>query len=280
MPVTAEPEWLRAGVKSRDIGVDRENRVILGFVVAQEGPFKSEGRGEFDDKSLKKIVTLMRQNEGGTKARFGHPTLSDDGLGKYLGRAKNPRLDTVTVKRDGGIVSLLAVRADLHIAEVAMQPSASGFSLGEHVLDRAEEDPDSFSSSLVLRVDTEERLDKDGRPLLDANGQPLPPLWRPLAIHATDVVDTGDAVDGFLSAELGLPDAMLRQGYDLFMGFLPNSPRDVVEARLQSWLGKALDARFGELLEKEPESKGPTAADMELMRRHKRRVRVAGQAGK
>lgn len=249
MAVPKQPEWLRAGVKSSDVGVDRENNVVLGYVVAQEGPFKSQGRGEFDAKSLKKIVSLMRQNKQGTKARFGHPTLSDDGLGKYLGRAKNPRLDSVTVERDGDIVSLLAVRADLHIADVAMAKKSddSDLSLGEYVLRRAEDDSESFSSSLVLATDVEYRLDKDGRPETDANGDELPPLWRPLRIHASDVVDTGDAVDGFLSADFpGLPDHMAREASQMLSNFLPGESREVVEARLQAFLSRALDWRFGD----------------------------------
>lgn len=276
--IPTQSEWLKAGVKSNAVGVDRENRRILGYVVAQEGAFKSEGRGEFDEKSLKKIVTLMRRNKLGTKARFGHPTLSDDGLGKYLGRAKNPRLDTVTVDRDGDIVPLLAVRADMHIADVAMKPSESGFSLGEYVLDRAEEDSESMSSSLVLQVNEEERLDKDGKPELDEEGRPLPPLWRPLAIHASDVVDTGDAVDGFLSAELGLPDEQLRKGYALFENFLSGQSRDVVEARLQSWLQKALSMRFGDdesTVEEEAEVVESLGVPVDL---YERRLRLRARA--
>lgn len=283
--IPKQSEWLRVGVKNSAIGVDRENRRVLGFVVAQEGPFKSDGRGEFDDKSLKKIVSIMRKNKNGTKMRFGHPSLSGDGLGQFLGRATNPRLDTVTVDRDGSIVSLLAVRADAQISKLAMKVSENGFSVGEHVLDRAEEDPDSFSTSLVLKKDEEVRLDASGRRALDGNGDPLPPLWRPLSIHASDVVDTGEAVDSFLSSEFaadGLPDALVRQGCELLSNFLPGQPRDVVEARLNSWVQRALAMRFSDdeqdeiayeviTLSCEPKLQ---AEDYDRARRHKRRERV------
>src|SRR4051812_5845969 len=112
MPV--KPEWLK--VQARSIGtegaprVDRQNNVILGYVVAQQGPFKSEGRGEFDGKALRTIVKLMKAEPTGLKSRFTHPDLSSDGLGKFLGRAKNPRLDVITTKdADGNEVQIEAI---------------------------------------------------------------------------------------------------------------------------------------------------------------------------
>ena len=85
----------------------------------------------------------------------------------------------------------------------------------------------------------------------DANGDELPPLWRPTKLHASDVVDTGDAVDDFMSAELGaldidqLPDALVRRGSELLNKAFPGQTREVVEARLNAWLSKYLDLRYG-----------------------------------
>jgi len=189
MAITAQSEWLRAGVKSRAIGVDREKEVIRGMVLAQEGPFKTYGRGEFDHKSLKKIVTLARKTPAGLKSRFTHPGLSGDGLGSFLGRVKNVSMDTVTVKRQDEITPLMAVRGDLHFAESAF--ATPNGDLASYVMGLAEEDPDAVSSSLVLKSDEEQQLDAKGRPALDADGNELPPLWRPTALHASDIVDTG-----------------------------------------------------------------------------------------
>lgn len=243
MPVN--PEWLRANVKSAGIGVDRVNKVIAGYVVAQEGSFlEPEPRGEFDEKSLRQIVALMKANSGGTKARLGHPTISDDGISKFMGRAKNPRLDSVRVMRDGEEVELMAVRADLHLSESAFETNPNG-NIGEYILNRAEEDPDSFSSSLVLQVDQEWRLDNHKQPRKNDAGEVLPPLWRPLQIHASDIVDSGAAVNGFLSAD-GLPDAVVRQATELFVKQLGSQPREVAEARLLSWAAKLLNFHYGE----------------------------------
>jgi hypothetical protein len=242
-----KPEFLRAASIGRPIGVDREKGIIRGYVVAQRGPFKSEGRGEFDDDSLASIVRLMSENTLGTKSRFGHPTESDDGLGKYLGRAKEPRLDGDRV------------RADLHL-NPASRSSPNG-DLGGYVMDLAESDPDAFSSSLVLRVKKEYRLNPDGTKQVGTNGEPLPPLWRPEKIHATDVVDTGDAVDGLLSHGVdvdGLPLAALWRGTELLNSILAGQPREVTEERLMNWVARYLDERYGER---------PAGVSVDLLRR-------------
>ena len=117
------------------------------------------------------------------------------------------------------------------------------------MLDLAEEDPDAFGGSLVLKVDEEHRLDKNGQRTLNDDGESLPPLWRPTEVHAIDVVDVGDATDGFLSAQLsadGLPDEVVRQASALLSKQFAGLSRDVVRARVQSWLDKYLDFQFGD----------------------------------
>jgi hypothetical protein len=253
MPVV--PLWDSLKATGKPIGVDREAGVIKGYVVAQRGPFKSEGRGEFDDASLLSIVALMNAKPQGTKSRFGHPGMSDDGLGKFLGRSKDARIDGDRV------------RADLHL-NPASRTTPHG-DLGGHVMDLAESDPDALSSSLVLQVDREWRLASDGKSRkTDDRGQELPPIWRPKAIHASDIVDTGDAVDGLLSAGIdpdGLPLAALWRGAELLDSVFAGQEREAVEARCLSWLGRYLSRRYGE-----PALAGP--GDLERLRR---RLRLA-----
>jgi hypothetical protein len=139
----AAPDATRKQVLSssdNQIGVDREKRIIYGRVVAELGPFKSPGRGEFSMQSLEKIVELGNAEPGGLRSRFKHPSASDDGLGKYLGRDKNFRLDGTKV------------RADFHIAKIAMKspPEGGGTPYGEYVLDLASNDPGALSSSWYL----------------------------------------------------------------------------------------------------------------------------------
>lgn len=237
--IPIEPTWLRADTLGPLVDVDRKNKILRGFVVAQEGPFKTPGRGEFDLDGLKSIVTLMNAPTLGVKSRFSHPTLSDDGIGKFLGRARGAFLD-----RD-------RVRADLHLDPSSFDTPSGN--LGGYVLDLAESDSDALSSSLVLDADEEFRVDTKGRALEDGDGTPLPPLWRPQRIHATDIVDTGDAVDGLLSAD-SLPDAAVRQGAALLDRAFAGQPRDVIEARCQAWLKRYLEYREGRNIDSGGES--------------------------
>jgi hypothetical protein len=231
-----EPEWLKADVTGRPVGVDRDNKVIRGYIVAQLGPFKTPGRGEFDRQSLETIVRLMNVRPAGTKSRFTHPGMSDDGLGKFLGRAKNARLDGNSV------------RADLWLDPSSFASPAGN--IGEYVLTLAESDPEAFGSSLVLQTDREFRLEPDGTRKRDAAGEDLPPLWRPKKIHASDVVDEGDAVhDGFLTVQIvnpdALPDGVQRKGWELLDRLFGGQPREVTEARCVEYLRRYLENRYG-----------------------------------
>jgi len=274
MPQLKEtPDWLRANPESKmQVGVDREKNILHGFVVAQEGVFKDR-RGEFDLKSLKQINALMNKaGAAGLKSNFGHATLSADGLGKYLGRAKNPRLDSVSVKVDGETRLLHAVRADLHFTQTALEePPGGGKPLGVYVMDLAESDPDAISSSLVLQAGQEEQLDEKKRPKLDANGEPLPPLWRPSKLHASDIVSVGAAVDGLLSAHglsvEGLPDELLFRVSELLAAAFPGASREVISARVDQWKERYLSMRFGD--EEPAEEAKPTGLNDRLRRRLK-----------
>jgi hypothetical protein len=232
MPVV--PGRLSAPARSDAVGVDRENNVLRGYNVAQVGDFKSAGRGRFDDESLAAIHRLMRQNPTGLKSRFTHPTMSDDGLGSFLGRARNPRVV-------GG-----SVKADLHFDASAFDTPRGN--LAKYVMDLAASDPDAISSSLVLRADQVETIDERGRAALDADGEPIPPVWRPTKLLASDIVDTGDAVDGLLSAGIdpdGLPLGALWKGCEMLDRVFAGQPDDVVESRLRGFASKYLAHRRG-----------------------------------
>jgi len=241
----ATPTWLKAPVIGPRIGVDRANKAILGVVIAQEGPFREpDPRGEFDGKSLKEIVRMMKAKPSGLKSRFGHPSLSSDAAGSAIGRMKSPRLDSVTVDRDGTSVTLQAVRADLHLDASAFETNPNG-NLGEYLLTVAESDAGLISSSLVLQVDEEVRLNKDGTRKLDDAGNPLPALWRPRVLHASDITDEGAAVDQLLSP--GGADAVtlaVVQAEKVLDKVFAGQARDVIQSRCTAWLGRYLDRKF------------------------------------
>ena len=62
-------ERLKAQTRTRQIGVDRENGVINGVILAEEGPFKSEGRGEFAAKAITRMVALGKETPHGLRSR-------------------------------------------------------------------------------------------------------------------------------------------------------------------------------------------------------------------
>lgn len=238
--------WLRANSRGA-IGVDRKNRIINGYIVAQTGPFlEPEPRGEFDEKSLNMIMALMKKSPNGLKSRLGHPTLSDDGISKHVGRARDPWKDNVLANINGKDVEVLVVRANLHVAPSAFESNPNG-NLGEYILQRTEEDPNSFASSLVLQVDQEWRMDSHKQRRKDeTTGLELPPLWRPTMLHASDIVDSAAAASSFLSADLlaSLPDAIVRQGCELLDAQFAGQDKDVVRARLSAFIDRYLAYRF------------------------------------
>lgn len=240
-------EWLRAQTQARALGVDRSAKVIRGVILAEEGPFRSKGRGEFDQSSIREIVKLAKSFDGGLKSRFTHPTLSDDGLGKMLGRVRDVHKSFITRESADGPQEKMIARGDLHLSETAFKTPAGD--LATYVMDLVEEDPDNAGMSLVLEPRKETRLDSKGRPKLGADGEELPPLWRPLALHAVDVVDEGDATRSMLAAGLDiecLPDAVLHKASELLRTQFDGKSREFVRSHLEAWMLRALDEYWPE----------------------------------
>lgn len=240
----AVPDKLRASFTGRPATVDRKAKMLRGYVVAQLGPFKSDGRGQFDLAALKEIVRLGNESPKGLKSRFTHPDMSSDGLGKHLGRSSGFSLSQTT---NFAGETIPAARADLAFDDSAFKTPSGD--LATYVMDLAESDPEALSSSLVLSADQQEQLAKDGSPMKDKEGNPLPPLWMPTKLFASDIVDTGDAVDGLLSHDIqhdGLPLSQLWAGANLLDSMFIGETRDVIEARLADWAKRYLSRRFGE----------------------------------
>lgn len=235
--MSAVPIWdaaLSAG--GRPSGVDREAKILRGYIVAEKGAFKSEGRGQFTLDSLKKIVELGNASPIGLKSRFAHPGLSSDGLGTMLGRARNFSLEGDS-----------KVRADLHFDPVAFDGPKGN--LGKYVMDMAESDPLGIGSSLVLQVDKIQEMGADGQPAKDENGKTKPSVWMPKKLRASDIVDEGDATNSLLSVEDldELPDAGVRMAWEALNRVFGGQDRLTTETRAKAFLARYLDHRFGAL---------------------------------
>lgn len=244
MPI--KPKYLHAQTIGRPVGVDREKNILRGYVVAQLGPFKSDGRGEFDLTSLQQIVKIGNAAPKGLKARFTHPDMSSDGLGTHLGRSLNYSMSTAIDERTGKKVP--AVRGDLAFDKTALDtPPKGGKPLGLYVMDLAESDPDALSSSLVVTsVDFFDRNEKGELVQIDDPEMSQLPIWRPTKLRASDIVDTGDAVDGLLSADFdGLPLAELWEAAHMLDSVFAGQSREVVESRLTQYVERYLARKFG-----------------------------------
>ncbi|MCR9230446.1 MAG: hypothetical protein NXI29_05495 [bacterium] len=136
---------LRSKVKRGAVGnVDREGGdngagLISDFSVITRG--EALGHSMWcDAEFLQQVHDAINQaGEAGLKARFTHPGLSADGLGKFLGNIKNASMKGVQVI------------ADLHFSKSAHKTPDGN--LADYVMDFAEEDPDKFGSSIVFMQD-------------------------------------------------------------------------------------------------------------------------------
>lgn len=180
------------GIKQCAMGVFRDKEhdkgvgVIEGFAVMRKGFVKDCRAWEIDDVTLDKVVEEGNRLKLGAKDRFGHPGMSSQALGTFIGRAKQFR-------RDGDIV-----RADLYIDKTAYNTPQGD--LGTYVLDLAENDPEAFGSSIVFDYALEYRLEKDGTKQKDPKTKKdLPPLLRIKKLFAVDTVDDPAATDGMFS---------------------------------------------------------------------------------
>lgn len=183
-------------VKSNQLQVDREQRVIYGVSAAQA--VEALGHGVMlDEKSLDQLVSIGNATQRGIKSRFTHPGMSADGLGKYLGRLRDFR-------REGD-----KAVADLHLSTLASK-SPSG-DLGAYVMDMATNEPDMFGMSVVIDMKRVWRLaDGSERPYYDDGSEEAPkealdklPVARITQFIACDAVDEPAANrDGIFSAAL------------------------------------------------------------------------------
>jgi len=243
-------QWLRAQTSARPLGVDREAKVIRGIILAEEGPFRSKGRGEFDQKSIRQIAKLANAAPGGLKSRLSHPTESDDGVGKMLGRVTGVDLGFIQRETPDGPKEVMVARGDLGFKDSAFKTPNGD--LATYVMDVVSESlrdgtTDDIGMSLVLETEFEQRLDSKGRPKLDDTGQELPPLWRPQVLHAVDVVDAGDATRSMLAHGLsieGLPNDVVFQAAEMLQKQFAGKSREFVQGHLTAWMQRALDAYF------------------------------------
>lgn len=228
-------EMFRTDVlKSDNARVDRKAKVIFGANLMQIGDL-NEGDSRnwtVDAETLSQAAKFMSQGNNGTKARYTHPNMSSDGMGSFLGRWKNAKVDGDTL------------RGDLHVAEAAFN-SPQG-DLGTYVLDLAEEDPEAFGVSLATKLDWDnldefESAQYEERRQARKNNEALPELkkWpmRFTGIRAGDVVDEPAATRGGFFSLTDVDNRNLpAQATALLDSYFSDAEPDVVTARINGFL--------------------------------------------
>lgn len=232
---TADARYRTAPMLGSFQGVDRDAEIIRGVAIMQLGDIAAQdARKQFvDDKTLSQFAQMFGEGKG-IKARFTHPDMSGDGLGKYLGQWKAPRIDGEFA------------RADLHISPRSHDMPSLGDG-GKYVLDLAESDPEMFGASMAVLLD-QVAMKKERR----ADGyEPI----RLRQLFAIDIVDTPALTRGGLfSADVDLPSEVSSLLDSHFAGVPESELRD----RAAAYLDRYLTNRYG-VTQLETESMTTTA---------------------
>lgn len=206
--------------------VDRKANIIFGANLMQVGDLNNGDARPWtvDAESLSQAQKMMSKGNNGAKARFTHPNMSSDGMGSYLGRWKNVRVD-------GG-----TLRGDLHIADAAFK-SPQG-DLGTYVMDLAESDPEAFGVSLATRLDYSDLEEFDKK----KTGEKWP--MRFSDIRAGDIVDEPAATRGGMF-DLTTPDLrnLPAQATVLLSTYFGDAEPEVVRGRINAFLDRYLSNR-------------------------------------
>jgi len=138
----------------------------------------------------------------GVKARFGHPSMSSEALGTFVGRFKNFRADN---EKKGKAVA----RADLFLSNAAKDTPHGN--LHKYILELAADDPDAFGNSIVFEPGGTYTKDKKGNKRYTDRGgyvyvddgtrvKPGAKLFTTMSkLRASDLVDEGAATNGLFS---------------------------------------------------------------------------------
>jgi hypothetical protein len=206
--------------------VDRKANIIFGANLMQVGDLNDGDARPWtvDAESLAQAQKMMSKGNNGAKARFTHPNMSSDGMGSYLGRWKNVRVD-------GG-----TLRGDLHLADAAFK-SPQG-DLGTYVMDLAESDPEAFGVSLATRLDYSDLEEFDKK----KTGEKWP--MRFSDIRAGDIVDEPAATRGGMF-DLTTPDLrnLPAQATVLLSTYFGDAEPEVVRGRINAFLDRYLSNR-------------------------------------
>jgi len=232
-------------------GIDRVDRtggrfgfgVVRGVSVITRG--EALGHQMWVDASfLQATADAINARNEGLKARFTHPGMSSDGLGSYLGKVDNARVDGDKVI------------ADLNFAEAATKTPDGN--LADYVMTLAETSPEDFGVSIVFDVNedamqalTAENTSNGRFISPDEDNKNNYPHARMSALRAADVVDSPAAN----------PDGLFRRGQEV---------ADEADRMLEYALGLSSDVPQLALFDADPQR--VAAAVQRFLSRHNLKV--------
>lgn len=177
----------------QNLNVDTANGVIKDVAICTVG--EAEGHGVHLDQSfIEDVVKLGNEYSQGLKTRFGHPSLSKEALGTYLGRFKNFK-----------VAGKKAV-ADQYLDVVAKK--SPGGDLYSWCIEMAQKNPDQFGASIVFDDNGYYQLLNNEKVILQCNGwgEPIPedpdqPVYITIkSLDGADLVDEPAANEGLFSS--------------------------------------------------------------------------------
>jgi hypothetical protein len=182
--------------------IDAENGIIRRVVLASVGEAKGHGVS-LEQEFIDDLVKYGQRNfsKTGLKARFGHPSMSNETMGTQLGYFKNFEVDGENAV------------ADLHLLDAANEsPTHPG--MKNWVLKMAAEKPDHIMSSIVFQPGGYYQRELESRKKrkmkssdmfhgrFDNYDESLGPVFVELAdLYFTDLVEDGAATDNLFSTQ-------------------------------------------------------------------------------
>ena len=210
--------------------IDTENGILKGVVLCQVGEAKGHGVHLGQD-FIEDLVAYANENhKAGTKARFGHPAMSDTTMGKQLGTFQNHRLEG-----DKAI-------ADLHLLD-SSNISRTPPGMKEWVLSMAAEKPDHIMNAIVFKPEGYYQINEDG----EKEEVRMNPWGDPYGhdeerevytvfgqLYFSDLVEDGAATENLFGAQMN-PDKFAVKAVEFvrdepeLLEFLQKNPSKLVE---------------------------------------------------
>lgn len=233
------------------VGIDRDSETIKGVAIMQVGEIsRLDGRKQFvDAKTLEQYVQLASVAVQGLRARMTHGQ-DGEGIGLYLGRWLNPRVDGDRVRQD------LKLSPRSH-------DSLKG-DIGRYILDMSESDPDMLGASMIATLDYA-AMRKEMR----ADG--FMPI-RLRTLHGADIVDTPALVSSGMFAaghnagekdmsESAAPAGITQEQFDVGLKELGKSLTETILAQVaEKFAAKPSDPQDGATTPEELEKRGAVRA--------------------